>query len=148
MHEFINDRLQNVINEIYIAFKKIAHLYGVPSKFFQIDSDSRVLGIKEIKEIEELENFKIKLGKYTDFKPVFDIVLNDWRKKYSKHNQKVPDFILFITDLGANLDFLKNNEYAIFADKLIWLVTGEFDKKPSIGTVINVFADDWKASTR
>jgi hypothetical protein len=148
MHKFINDHLKNVINEIYIAFKKIAHLYGVPSTFFQIDSDSMVLAIKEIKEIEELENFKIKLGGGTDFKPVFDIVLNDWRKKYSKHNQKVPDFILFITDLGADLDFLENNEYAIFADKLIWLVTGEFYKRPSIGTVINVFANDWKASTR
>lgn len=151
MHDFINRHLNKVINEIYITFKKIAHIYGIPSKFYHIDSDNSVLSIKEIEKIEELNDFKLVLGGGTNFKPVFDTVLRDWSKKYSKNNQKIPDFILFITDLEVNTSFLEENKYAIFDNKLIWLFTNGNNfqyEKPPIGTVINVFANDWAVSIR
>lgn len=149
MHDFINNKIEDTMNGVYIAFAKMAKVYGLPSKIYKSDVDDRILTFNKINSVKELYEVKIALGGGNDFKFVFDKLVLNWSKT-AKSSQKFPDFILVLTDFGDNFSFLTKPEYKPIENKIIWLYTnfGANFPLPKAGHIIDVLADDWSTSIR
>ncbi|MCX8092921.1 MAG: hypothetical protein N3E50_01985 [Candidatus Goldbacteria bacterium] len=137
MRSFIQDKtdgLDKILSEIYTAFKRIAKVYGQPAKLFAINIDEKIQKEFEIKKLEDFKKIYTVGGGGTDYKMIFDKVIMDW-KNYAKSTKKVPDLILFITDLEVIIDYLNEPKYKVLSNKLIWLSIKQVIEKPPIGIV-------------
>lgn len=150
MAGYIQAEFSGLVNELYAAFSRLAKMQGAAfSRFYQLEADEQVRAIKPIENPEALKslvNGSLKGMGGTDYRPVFEWVVKNWRK--SGTTQALPDLILFLTDLDASLDFLNAAKYAAFESRLVWLYTrrGVPVVTPPRGDVCNVFPDDFGAN--
>jgi predicted metal-dependent peptidase len=150
MTGYLQKEFYSLIKSINDAFKNLAKTYRASfSQFYQIEADSDVRSIKEIKKLEELNeliNKQLKGGGGTDYKPIFDLIIDKWTKE-TNSMQKLPDLILFLTDLEVDLEFLKDPKYSALSNRLVWLYTGrKITQRPPIGDICSAFPDDFGAS--
>lgn len=134
MSDFNANKLPELLSGMLSAFKRVAKIVGSPAGLFAASIDTRVQAPIEIKNINDLKKILIQGGGGTDYLPVFDEVIMNWRK-FAKSKKKVPDLIIFVTDFGVNLEFLKEKKYKVLGKKLIWLTTEDNYVKPPIGIV-------------
>jgi len=144
---FLKYNFKNIIEGIYKTFIKISKVYGNASKMFYLEADQKItetIEIKKNQDIEAITEKALKGGGGTDYKPVFDWIIENWHK-YS--SQKVPDLVIFITDFGTDLNFLKDEKYNIFNDRnLLWLSTVKYDIIIPKGKIIPIYPDDFGAN--
>lgn len=151
MEAYIQTEFAGLIKELYAAFSRLAKMQGSAfSRFYQLEADQQVRAVKPIENVEALKNLvdgSLKGMGGTDYRPIFEWVLKNWRK--SKTAQPLPDLILFLTDLDAPLDFLKAGKYSVFDSRLVWLYTkrGVPADYPPRGNLCNVFPDDFGANS-
>ena len=159
MHQILRDYGKQVYFALYSALNRVGRVYGVPGRIFKGELDTALRKIEYVKTVEELRNVQLGQGGSTDYRPLFDNVIMNWGrfasgpgKKWSlaeKPKEKFPDLIIFLTDLDAGLDFLKDRKYNTISDRLLWIYmkSGKPDCVPPIGTVLPV-VDRWGLNLR
>ncbi|KAF0125886.1 MAG: hypothetical protein FD189_1307 [Elusimicrobia bacterium] len=152
MKDYLQKEFSGLVKELYFAFSQLTKMQGAAfSRFFQLEADTDVRGIKGIDSpaaLRELaEGSKLSGRGGTDYRAAFDWTLKRW-KENAGSGQALPDLVLFLTDLDARQDFLSAAKYSPFHSRLIWLYTGRGAPfaRPPRGVICNVFPDDYGAN--
>ena len=149
MAEFIANHLATVMSEVHAAFTRIARTSSVPALLYRGSADDSVMEFSRVEDLEALLRVSQTVGGATDYRPIFEEILS-WKERTGS-SQRLPDLVLFISDLDVDTSFLLEHRFAGLRRKLVWLHAkspGTAAHTPPIGEVIDMLARDWYASIR
>lgn len=143
---FLEKYFRSFLKALYFNFVRLSKIYGYFSSISYIEADDKITDSKELKNISDIDNLiekALKGGGGTDYKPVFDWI-EDKRKKRKDTN--FPDLIIFLSDFGAELEFLKEEKYSFLNNRLLWIYTGiaeSITKLPPRGDLVYFINKDY-----
>jgi len=134
MNFFNKEYLPELLSGMFGAFKQIARIYGSPAALFAASIDTQIKAPVEINKVEEFNKILVSGGGGTDYRPVFDKIIMNW-KEFAKSSKITPDLVIFVTDFGVDLSYLREKKYGLLSNKLVWLTTTDAYEKPPLGIV-------------
>ncbi len=143
---FLRKYFTSFLKDLYFNFIRLSKIYGAFPSLSYLEADDKITDSKELKnigDIEELIEKTLKGGGGTDYKPVFDWI-EDNRKK--RKDPSFPDLIIFLSDLGTELEFLKEEKYSFLNNRLLWIYTGitsTITKLPPRGDLVYFINKDY-----
>lgn len=121
---FLRKYFASFLKDLYFNFVRLSKIYGAFSFISYLEADDKITDSKELKNVSDMTELiekTLKGGGGTDYKPVFDWI-EEKRKKEGERS--FPDLIIFLSDFGTNLDFLKEEKYAFLDNRLLWIYVG------------------------